>query len=159
RRNPKLRLFALWYFTALMTAWNIAGHAFLGFEQSWAHPVVAVFSACATQILLEWVDARALGRPPRFAGGVATFMNFLPPAIISGFACAMLLYPNERLSPIVFASVLSIASKVLFRVRLPDGSVTHIFNPSNLGIVAALLLLPAVGQAPPYQFTENITGI
>jgi len=28
--NPKLRLFALWYFTTLMIVWNILGHSKLG---------------------------------------------------------------------------------------------------------------------------------
>jgi hypothetical protein len=158
-RSARRRLFALWYFTALMILWNIAGHTFLGFEQAWAAPVVAVLTACLTQILLEYVDARSTRRPPRFTGGLANFANFLPPAMISGFACAMLLYPNERLTPYVFAAVVSIASKVLVRIRLADGRRTHLFNPSNIGIVTTLLLFPAVGQAPPYHFTENITGL
>jgi Na+-translocating ferredoxin:NAD+ oxidoreductase RnfD subunit len=157
-KNPQLRLFALWYFTILMTLWNIAGHTFLGFEQSWAHPVVAVLSACLAQLLLEWIDAAAANRTPRYAGGLANFLNFFPPAIISGFACAMLLYPNNRLMPIVFASVLSICSKSLIRVRMSNGARTHVLNPSNFGIIATLFIFPWVGQAPPYQFTENITG-
>lgn len=159
KQSANRRLFALWYFTVLMVLWNIAGHTFLGFEQAWAAPVVAVLAACMTQVLLEWVDAKATGRTPRYLGGPANFANFLPPAMISGFACAMLLYPNERLMPFVFASVVSIASKVLVRIRLPDGRRTHLLNPSNIGIVATLLLFPAVGQAPPYHFTENITGM
>jgi hypothetical protein len=158
-RSVSLRQFALWYFTTLLTLWVIAGHAFLGFEQSWAQPVVAILAAALTQILLEWVDAKATRRRCRFAGGFANFLNFLPPALISGFACSMLLYANDRLTPIIFASVFSIASKVLIRVRLDNGNPTHVFNPSNVGIVATLLLFPAVGQAPPYQFTENITGL
>ena len=158
KQSPGLRLFALWYFMILMTAWNIAGHTFLGFEQAWAHPFAAVGAACATQLLLEWVDARSLGRRPRFLGSVANFINFLPAAAISGFACAMLLYPNDRLAPIVFAAVVAIASKVLVRIRLANGALTHFLNPSNFGIVTTLLLFPSVGQAPPYQFTENITG-
>jgi hypothetical protein len=157
QKNPKLRFFALWYFAILMTAWNIAGHTFLGFEQSWAHPFVAVLAACATQLLLDWVDAKSNGRKPRFFGSFTSFANTLPPPMISGFACAMLLYPNERLSPIIFAAVLSIASKVMFRIPTASGT-THFLNPSNFGIVATLLLFPEVGQAPPYQFTENITG-
>src|SRR4029077_19459722 len=40
-----------------------------------------------------------------------------------------------------------------------DGKTQHIFNPSNLGIVATLLLFPSVGVAPPYHFTENLTGM
>jgi hypothetical protein len=40
-----------------------------------------------------------------------------------------------------------------------DGKTQHIFNPSNLGIVATLLLFPWIGAAPPYHFTENLTGL
>src|ERR1044072_1812542 len=61
-KNPKLRLFALWYFTTLMTLWNVLGHSYLGFEQSWATPIVAVSTAIAVSMLLDWVAARAVGR-------------------------------------------------------------------------------------------------
>jgi hypothetical protein len=159
RRNPKLRLFALWYFTALLIVWNLLGHTVLGFEQSWAHPLAAVATAILVQILLEWVDARANRRPLRFAGGWAAFVNFLPAAIIPGFACAMLLYPNERLFPVIFAAALSIASKVLFRAPVGNGQTQHIFNPSNLGIAVTLVLFPWVGFAPPYHFTTNLVGV
>ncbi len=47
-KNPKLRLFALWYFTALMIVWNILGHTFLGFEQSHAAVFVGIGSAIAS---------------------------------------------------------------------------------------------------------------
>lgn len=157
-RNPKLRMFALWYFAILITAWTILGHTVLGFEQSYAHPVVGVGVACAMQFLLEWVDARSNGRPLRFTGGVLPVLNFLPPAIIPGLACAMLIYPNARLWPVAFAAGLSIASKVIFRAPVGNGQTQHVFNPSNLGITFTLLLFPWVGLAPPYQFTENVTG-
>jgi len=158
-RNPKLRFFALWYFTILLSLWTIAGHVFLGFEQSYAHPLSGVAAACAAQFLLEWVDARSHGRAPRYTGSLTNLLHFLPPAIIPGLACAMLIYPNERLSPVIFAAVLSIASKVVLRAPIGEGKTQHIFNPSNLGITITLLCLPSVGLAPPYQFTENVTGI
>src|SRR6188474_1163399 len=97
KNSPMMRLFALWYFTTLMIIWNVLGHTVLGFEQSWATPVVGVTSAILIQMLLEWADARARNRELRFAGGLGNFLNFLPAAIIPGFACAMLIYPNERL--------------------------------------------------------------
>jgi len=159
RGSPLLRLAALWYFTTLMIVWNVLGHTVLGFEQSWAHPLVGVGSACLVQILLEWTDARAKDRSPRYAGGIGPFLNFLPAAIIPGFAVSMLIYPNERLWPIVFAATLSIASKVLFRAPLPNGQTQHVFNPSNIGISLTFLLFPWVGLAPPYHFTENIAGL
>jgi len=158
-KNPKLRLFALWYFTILMIVWNILGHTYLGFEQSWAAPFVGVGTAVAIQMFLEWVDAAARNRELRFMGSWSNFLNFLPAAFIPGFACAMLLYTNERLWPIVFAVVLSIGSKVLLRAPVGEGRTQHIFNPSNFGVALTLVLFPQVGFAPPYHFTENITGV
>jgi len=111
------------------------------------------------QLLLEWVDATAKNRELRFAGGLGNFLNSLPAAFIPGFACAMLLYPNERMLPIVFAVVLSIGSKVLLRAPVGGGRTQHIFNPSNFGVATTLVLFPQVGFAPPYHFTENITGV
>jgi hypothetical protein len=159
RGNPKLRLFALWYFTTLMIVWNVVGHTVLGFEQSWATPLVAVATAIAVSMLLDWVDARAKNRDLRFTGSVGSFLNFLPACLIPGFACAMLLYPNERLWPVIFAVVLSMGSKVIFRAPVGHGHTQHIFNPSNFGVGATLLLFPDVGFAPPYHFTENISGL
>jgi enediyne biosynthesis protein E5 len=158
-KNPKLRLFALWYFTILMIVWNILGHTYLGFEQAWAAPFVGVGTAVAVQMFLEWVDATLKDRQVRFAGSWGNFLNFLPAAFIPGFACAMLLYPNERLWPIIFAVVLSIGSKVLLRAPVGEGRTQHIFNPSNFGVALTLVLFPQVGFAPPYHFTENLTGV
>lgn len=157
--NPRLRLFALWYFTILLVVWNVLGHTVLGFEQSWATPFVGVGAAIAIQVFLEWVDAVARNREMRFAGGWANLFNFLPAAIIPGFACSMLLYANERLWPIAFASTVSIASKVLIRAPVGGGRSQHVFNPSNFGVATTLLLFPQIGFAPPYHFTENLTGV
>jgi len=157
--NPRLRLFALWYFTTLMIVWNVVGHTVLGFEQSWATPVAAITTAIGVSMILEWVDARFHDRPLRFSGSPGNFLNFLPACLIPGFACGMLLYANERLWPVVFAVVLSMTSKVLIRAPVGGGHTQHIFNPSNFGVAATLLLFPDVGFAPPYHFTENITGL
>jgi sterol desaturase/sphingolipid hydroxylase (fatty acid hydroxylase superfamily) len=70
----------------------------------------------------------------------------------------MLLYANDRLLLIAFATAVAIGSKAI--VRAPVGNSTrHFLNPSNLGITITLLLFPWVGIAPPYQFTENLSGI
>jgi len=158
-KNPKLRLFALWYFTTLMIVWNVVGHTALGFEQSWATPLTAIAASIAASMLLDWIDARARDRELRFTGSLKNFMNFLPACLIPGFACSMLLYANERLWPMVFAVVLSIGSKLVFRAPVGNGHTQHIFNPSNLGVAVTLALFPEVGFAPPYHFTENVTGL
>jgi hypothetical protein len=153
------RYFALWYFATLLIAWNVLGHVFLGFEQSHIQPLVGLATAIILQFALEWIDARASDRGPRFAGSWADAINFLPPAIIPGLAVTMLLFPNERLMPLIFGVSLAICSKVMFRAPVGNGKTQHIFNPSNLGIVATLLLFPSIGVAPPYHFTENLTGM
>lgn len=159
RTNPRLRLFALWYFTTLMIVWNVVGHTVLGFEQSWATPPTAIATAVAVSMLLDWIDARARGRGLRFTSSLGDFLNFLPACLIPGFACSMLLYSNQRLWPVVFAVVLSIGSKLIFRAPVGNGRTQHVFNPSNLGVGATLVLLPEVSFAPPYHFTENVTGL
>jgi hypothetical protein len=151
------RFEALWRFAAALTTFNILGHTLFGFEQSWAQPLIALATAYSLEILLELVDARVNQRPLRFAGGVRPFVSFMLPAHITGLAVAMLLYANDRLLPIAFATAVAIGSKAIFRIPTAHGS-QHFLNPSNFGITATLLLFPWVGIAPPYHFTENLTG-
>jgi hypothetical protein len=158
KNNPLFRLFALWYFAILMIFWNVVGRTHLGFEQSWSQWFVALAVGCFFQVLLEWIDAKAKGRPLRFSGGIGNFLNFFPPAIIASSACSMLLFPNHHYSPIIFATVLAICSKVMFRAPVGKGATQHIFNPSNLGVVVTLFTLPWVGIAPPYHFTNLVEG-
>lgn len=98
-KNPRLRLFALWYFTTLMIVWNAVGHTLLGFEQSWATPLTAIATAIGVSMLLDWIDARSNNRELRFTGSVGNFLNFLPACLIPGFACGMLLYANNGSGP------------------------------------------------------------
>ena len=153
------RLGGLRRFAIAITILNILGHAFFGFEQSLAQPVVALASAYSVELLLELIDARFNRRPLRFlGGGVRRFVEFLLSAHITGLACAMLLYANERLGPVIFASVVAICSKCILRAPAERGT-RHFFNPSNFGITVTLLAFSWVSIAPPYQFTENMTGV
>lgn len=152
------RLGGLRRFAVAITVLNILGHAFFGFEQSLAQPLVALLSAYSVELLLELIDARCNRRPLRFlGGGPRRFVEFLLSAHITGLACAMLLYANERLGPVVFASVVAICSKAVIRAPF-GGGTRHFFNPSNFGITVTLLVFSWVSVAPPYQFTENMTG-
>lgn len=157
RDERETRLAALRRFALAITVFNLLGHTVLGFEQSWAQPLVGVLTAYALEFLFEVIDARASGRSVRFRGGWRTLVDFLLSAHITGVAVAMLLYANDRLMPIAFATAAAMASKVIFRVRV-DHATRHVLNPSNFGITATLLLFPWVGIAPPYHFTENISG-
>ena len=149
------RLAGLRRFAVAITVLNILGHTVLGFEQSLAQPIIALLTAYSMEILLEVVNAWSARRKPQFVGGFSKFIDFLLPAHITSLAVAMLLYTNDRLWPIAFASAAAIGSKVIFRA--PSGKGTrHFYNPSNFGITLTLLLFGWVGIAPPYHFTEDL---
>jgi Na+-translocating ferredoxin:NAD+ oxidoreductase RnfD subunit len=153
--QTNIRLAALRRFAIGITALNVLGHAWFGFEQSLAQPLVALLTAYSLELALEALDARLNRRRPRFAGGFRTLVNFLLSAHISGLAVAMLLYLNDRLAPVAFAAGVAIASKHVFRAPLGERTI-HFFNPSNFGITVTLLCFPWVGIAAPYMFTENL---
>jgi hypothetical protein len=152
------RLGGLRRFATAITVLNILGHTILGFEQSWAQPLVSLVTAYACELFGEWMDARADGREPRFHGTVRQFVDFLLPAHITGLAVAMLLYASDRLVPVMFAAAVAIASKSILRLKT-EGRARHFLNPSNFGISVTLLLFPWVSIAPPYHFTENLRGV
>ncbi len=158
--NRADRLGGLRRFAVAITVLNILGHAFFGFEQSFAQPVIALLSAYSCELLLEIIDARANRRALRFlGGGPRRFIDFLLSAHITGLACAMLLFANERLGPVIFASVVAICSKAVLRAPVENGNTRHFFNPSNFGITITLIAFSWVSVAPPYQFTENMIGV
>lgn len=152
------RLGGLRRFAIAITVLNLLGHTILGFEQSWAQPLVALATAYSAELLLELAQAWSHHRKPQFSGGFIRLVDFLLPAHISGLAVAMLLYANDRLWPIAFATAVAIGSKVVFRVPVGKG-VRHFYNPSNFGISITLLLFSWVGIAPPYHFTENLDRV
>jgi len=145
-------------FACAITLLNVLGHTLLGFEQSWAQPLVAIAAGCGLELLLEWLDAGLHRRPLRFSGGPMKFIDFLLSTYITSLVVSMLLYANDRLLPIAFAAVVAIGSKSIFRIAV-NGRPRHFLNPSNFGITVTLLLFPWVGIAPPYHFTENLHGI
>lgn len=148
---------ALRRFGVSITVLTVLGQAVLGFEQAYLTPVVAVLTALGTELVLESVDCAATNRRPRYWARPGRVLNFLLPAYIAGLACAMLLYAGHRLMPTVLAAVIAVSSKYAIRVPVA-GRWRHVLNPSNAGIVAVLLLFPSVGIAPPYEFTEWISG-
>jgi hypothetical protein len=152
------RLCGLRRFAVAISILNILGHTVFGFEQAWITPFVALVAAYSTELILEIIDARLTRRPVLFQGGLGQLADFLLSAHISGLAVAMLLYANDRLWPVAFAAATAIVSKAVLRVNSGPGS-RHIFNPSNFGISIALLCFPWVGIAPPYHFSENLTGV
>ncbi|WP_146082746.1 RnfABCDGE type electron transport complex subunit D, partial [Rathayibacter iranicus] len=153
-----LRVAALVRFAVSITVLTVVGRAFLGFEQSWTQWLVSLASAYAFELAFEAIDAKATGRRPAFAGGGRALVVFLLPAHIMGSAIALLIYPGDRYLEFVLANAVAAASKLLFRVPV-GGRWRHVLNPSNAAISVMLLFFSWVGPAPPYHFTENVSGI
>jgi enediyne biosynthesis protein E5 len=154
-----VRLAALRRFAISISVFNVLGYIWFGFEQPWSWPVMAVLTAYATEIGLETVSAWAEHRTPGYRGhGAKGVAEFLLPAHITGLAVNMLLYANAQAWLVVFAVVVAVGQKAILRAPI-NGKLRHFMNPSNFGIVAALLLFHWVSIAPPYQFTENVDTV
>ncbi len=134
-----LRRFAL-----AITVFTLLGHLWFGFEQSYAQPLASVGAAYLTQLVLEALEAWTQHRRPGFTKGFQGLVNSLLSAHISGLACAMLLYANDRLWVVCFASTVAIASKTLF--RMPVGSAKGTW-PLLLFQLVIFLFLLQTGEA------------
>lgn len=104
----------------LVTLVLVVGQVTFGFLESWSRTALAI----GTSIVVELI----LGR--LFAG----HWPHLASAYVSGISVGMLVRSPD-FWPYALCSAISITSKYLIRV---DGR--HIWNPSNLGIVAMLVL-------------------
>ncbi len=131
-------------FAIAITIFNILGHFWFGFEQSYAQPLASLASAYLTQLLLDTLQAWTERRRPAFTKGFKPFVNSLLSAHISALACAMLLYANDRIWVVCFASAMAITSKTLF--RMPVGSAKGAW-PLLLFQLALFLLLLKFGDA------------
>lgn len=150
------RLKALRAFAVTITVFTLLGHLFLGFEASYVQPLFTLAATYGCELLLEALAAHRDGRAPRYHGGIRAFIEFLLPAHISGLSIAMILFPGERIIPLVFAAAVAIGSKYLFAFPV-DGRRRHFLNPSNAAILATLMLFPDVCIAPVWVFLSKTT--
>jgi hypothetical protein len=157
RHDPKVTI-ALRNFAISISVFNIVGYTLLGFEQPWLWPFVALLTGYTVEILLESIGARVEGRAPRFLGrGVRGMVEFLYPAHITSLAIKLLIYVNDRVWALVFGVVVAVGAKWVLRAPV-RGRLRHFMNPSNFGITVILLVFPWASIAPPYHFTEHISG-
>lgn len=156
RHNTKV-ITALRRFAISISVFNLVGYLFLGFEQPWGWPLVALATAYTTEIVLEIAGARVEGRAPRFGGnGFRGLAEFLLPAHITGLALNMLIYVNDRIFVMMLGVFIAVSAKWVLRAPV-RGKLRHYMNPSNFGIAMVLVLFPAWASiAPPYHFTERI---
>jgi enediyne biosynthesis protein E5 len=126
-------------FAVAITIFNLLGHFWFGFEQSYAQPLASLATAYVTQLLLDTLQAWAQHRRPGFLSGFGALVNSLLSAHISGLATAMLLYANDRIWVVCFASAVAITSKTLF--RMPVGSAKGAWPLLLFQLVLFLFLL------------------
>ena len=120
----------------LITCVLVVGQVTFGFLESWSR----TFLAIATAILTELVVVRALyGTWPHLAS-----------AYVSGISVGILVR-SPAFWPYALCSAISIVSKYVLRVR-----GRHIWNPTNFGVVAMLLLAPDVVSGLSVQWGNNL---
>ncbi|MEU5726443.1 enediyne biosynthesis protein [Micromonospora sp. NPDC047738] len=157
RHDPKV-IKALRNFAISITVFNIVGYTLLGFEQPFVWPFVALATGYSLEIVLEVIGARAEGRRPRFTGnGFRGLVEFLYPAHITSLAMNMLIYVNDQIIALIFGVCVAIGAKWVLQAPV-RGRMRHYMNPSNFGITVILLVFPWASIAPPYHFTEHISG-
>ncbi|WP_433683444.1 enediyne biosynthesis protein [Nocardia sp. CA-119907] len=155
-RDP--RYLALRNFAASLTFFNILGFLWLGFEQPWLWPFLGAATAYTVELILETLAAWAYRRPAGYRGnGLRGLIVFLLPAHITGVAFNFLMYAADQFMPIMFGITVAVGTKWVLRAKI-NGKVKHFMNPSNFGIVVALLAFPAIAVVGPYHFVENVSG-
>jgi Na+-transporting NADH:ubiquinone oxidoreductase subunit NqrB len=120
----------------LITCVLVAGQISFGFLESWSR----TFLAIATAIIVELLIVRALhGKWPHLAS-----------AYVSGISVGILVR-SPAFWPYALCSAISITSKYVLRV-----GGRHLWNPTNFGIVAMLVLAPDTVASLSVQWGNNL---
>ena len=120
----------------LVTMVLVVGQVSFGFLESWWRTAFAILTSIAIELLL---GKMIVGKWPHLAS-----------AYISGISIGMLLRSPE-FWPYPLCAAISIVSKYVLRV---DGR--HIWNPSNFGIVAMLVLASDTVASLSVQWGNNL---
>jgi hypothetical protein len=155
KRDPRVGLRTS---ATLATVFTILGHTVFGFEQPVAQVFVALVTGYSCAIFFEWVDARASGIEPGYAGGGwRKLVDFLLSAHMTSITLSFLLYFGQRLWIMALAVALALGSKYVLRVRV-NGRLQHFMNPSNFAIAVVLLTYQWTGVLP-WGYTVNLHGV
>ena len=120
----------------LVTFVLLAGQVSFGILESYSRTALAIVTAIATEIILGRIVYR---RWPHLAS-----------AYITGISVGMLVR-SPLVWPFVLGSVVSVASKYALRAR-----DRHLWNPSNFGLCALLLLAPATVAVLSIQWGNRV---
>jgi Na+-transporting NADH:ubiquinone oxidoreductase subunit NqrB len=136
RAPRRLRFDRRYLAPALITCVLVAGQVSFGFLESWSRTLLAI----ATAIIVELVVGRVLyGKWPHLAS-----------AYISGISVGILVR-SPAFWPYALCSAISITSKYVLRVR-----GRHLWNPTNFGVVAMLVLASDTVASLSVQWGNNL---
>jgi enediyne biosynthesis protein E5 len=124
------------YQIGVLASLLVYGMAWLDFDITVERAVLLLATVIATQAVCDYVTARRQGRPR-----VWPVVN-VKSALISGLSLCLLLRTNH-VELAVLAAIVTIAGKFVIRFR-----GKHIFNPTNGGLVAMMLLSDQVWVSP-----------
>jgi enediyne biosynthesis protein E5 len=136
RRLPALGIDKRYLAPILVTVVLIVGQVTFGFLESWSRTMLAIATAIGIEVVLARVFS---GAWPHLAS-----------SYISGISVGMLVR-SPFMWPYALCSAISITSKYVLRV---DGR--HIWNPSNFGIVAMLVLAADSVAGLSVQWGNNL---
>jgi Na+-transporting NADH:ubiquinone oxidoreductase subunit NqrB len=119
------------YQIGTLAALLVYGIGWLGFDITPVRAALILATALGTQKICD-----------RLSGSTAPFASTSRSALISGLSLCLLLRTNDA-ALACLAAVITIAAKFLIRIR-----GKHVFNPTNGGIVAMLLLTGQVWVSP-----------
>jgi hypothetical protein len=126
-------------FSALLTLYAILGCTILGFNRSPAQILLTIVAGCSLDMFLHWLFFRHEWIVPLSA-------------YISSVSIALLLNYSHNHYLLFLPVFFCIASKYIFTFQ-----GKHVFNPSLVGVVAALSLGGGLfSSAPAYQWGGNV---
>ena len=152
------RLAGLRRFAIAITLFNVLGHLWFGFEQSYAQPLVSLLAAYSTELALSLSTPGPWAGPCESSPTCAAWSTFSSPRKLPAWRWECSFTPTIGSGWWHSAQSVAIASKAIFRFKVGQ-DYRHFFNPSNLGISVVLLCYPWVGIVPPYHFTENLGNV
>jgi Na+-transporting NADH:ubiquinone oxidoreductase subunit NqrB len=123
----------------LVTIVLVAGQVAFGFLESWSRTLLAISTAMATELVVG-----------RLLGGK---WPHLASSYISGISVGILVR-SPAFWPYALCAAVSITSKYVLRL-----GGRHLWNPSNFGIVAMLVLAPDAVAALSVQWGNNLLPV
>ncbi|GHO60002.1 RnfABCDGE type electron transport complex subunit D [Ktedonobacter robiniae] len=132
---PKISDPRLFMILVLIT-YTIIGHVILAFDRNIGQILASVLVACVLDVGQNYLKTRSIILP---VSGVITGMGL------------GILISSTMLWPFIVAPILAIASKGLIQVK-----GHHIFNPSNFGLTALLILAPTTVSTLASQWSGSL---